>query len=277
MDIEFLKTFLEVNKTRHFGKASENLFVTQSTVSARIRQLEQDVGAVLFIRNRNDIQLTAAGKRLVKYAENILNTWNRARQEIAIEDEDRIPLTVAGLPSLWDISLQDWLYKITEQYPDMMLQTEVLVPEVITRRLMEGTLDIGFMFEAPQVSTLSVEDIVTIPLVLISSENHLSAREALQGRYIYVDWGTSFSIAHAKYFTDLPVPDMRMSLGRMALEYILKQGGSAYLATPMAQEYLDSGRLFYVEGSPVIERNATAVFSHHSDKQDLIRQVLKYF
>lgn len=277
MDIAFLKTFLEVNKTRHFGKAAEKLFVTQSTVSARIRQLEQEVGAPLFIRNRNDIQLTAAGKRLVNYAENILNTWNRARQEIAIEDEDRIPLTVAGLPSLWDITLQDWLYTITEQYPDMMLQTEVLVPEVITRRLMEGTLDIGFMFEAPQVSSLSVEDIVTIPLLLVSSEDNLSAREALQGNYIYVDWGTSFSISHAKYFTDLPVPDMRMGLGKMALEYILHRGGSAYLAAPMVQEYIDSGQLFYASDSPVIERNATAVYSHQSDKLDLINQVLKYF
>lgn len=277
MDIEFLKTFLEVNKTRHFGKASENLFVTQSTVSTRIRQLEQDVGAALFIRNRNDIQLTAAGKRLLKYAESILNTWNRARQEIAIEDEDRIPLTIAGLPSLWDISLKEWLYKIAEHYSDMIIQTEVLVPEVITRRLLEGTLDIGFMFEAPQVSSLSVEDIVTIPLLLVSSEQNLSVRQALQGSYIYVDWGTSFSITHAKYFTDVPMPVMRMGLGRMALDYLLRRGGSAYLAAPMAQEYIDSGRLFYVNESPVIERNATAVYSHQSDKLDLIKQVLKYF
>ena len=41
MDIEILKTFLEVARVRHFGKASESLFITQSAVSARIRLLEE--------------------------------------------------------------------------------------------------------------------------------------------------------------------------------------------------------------------------------------------
>ncbi|MGH8579235.1 MAG: LysR family transcriptional regulator [Gammaproteobacteria bacterium] len=48
MDTEVLKTFLEVNRTRHFGKAAGNLFITQSAVSARVRQLEEAVGVALF-------------------------------------------------------------------------------------------------------------------------------------------------------------------------------------------------------------------------------------
>jgi DNA-binding transcriptional LysR family regulator len=73
MDIDLLKTFLEVNRTRHFGRAAENLFLTQSAVSARVRQLEDTIGVPLFTRTRNDIQLTPAGTRLLKYAESILN------------------------------------------------------------------------------------------------------------------------------------------------------------------------------------------------------------
>ena len=41
MDIDLLKTFLEVNKTRHFGRAADNLYLTPAAVSARVRQLEQ--------------------------------------------------------------------------------------------------------------------------------------------------------------------------------------------------------------------------------------------
>ena len=40
MDIDLLKTFLEVNKTRHFGRAADNLYLTPAAVSARVRQLE---------------------------------------------------------------------------------------------------------------------------------------------------------------------------------------------------------------------------------------------
>ena len=45
MDIDLLRTFVEVSSTRHFGKAAQNLFVTQSAVSARIRLLERTLGA----------------------------------------------------------------------------------------------------------------------------------------------------------------------------------------------------------------------------------------
>ena len=65
MDIELLKTFLELSRTRHFGRAAENLFISQSAVSARIRQLEDSIGAPLFTRDRNNIQLTSAGERFL--------------------------------------------------------------------------------------------------------------------------------------------------------------------------------------------------------------------
>lgn len=44
MDTELLKTFLEVSRTRHFGRAAESLYLTQSAVSFRIRQLENQLG-----------------------------------------------------------------------------------------------------------------------------------------------------------------------------------------------------------------------------------------
>ena len=61
----FIEDFVEVVRTRHFSKAAENLYITQSAVSFRIRQLEQGLGVNLFIRQRNNIQLTAPGERLL--------------------------------------------------------------------------------------------------------------------------------------------------------------------------------------------------------------------
>jgi DNA-binding transcriptional LysR family regulator len=82
LDTELLKTFLEVQKTRHFGKAAENLYLTQSAVSFRIRQLEQSLGVPLFIRYRNNIQLTSAGELLLPHAEAVLSAIGAARQQI---------------------------------------------------------------------------------------------------------------------------------------------------------------------------------------------------
>ena len=63
MNTDLLRTFLEVAKTRHFGHAAENLYLTQSAVSSRIRQLETTVGVPLFTRQRNNILLTPSGDR----------------------------------------------------------------------------------------------------------------------------------------------------------------------------------------------------------------------
>jgi DNA-binding transcriptional LysR family regulator len=84
MDTDLLRTFIEVSKTRHFGRAAENLYLTQSAVSFRIRQLEQQLGVSLFARHRNNIQLTQSGEHLLPYAETILQTLGRAALRLLI-------------------------------------------------------------------------------------------------------------------------------------------------------------------------------------------------
>lgn len=93
MDTELLKTFLEVSRTRHFGRAAEALYLTQSAVSFRIRQLENQLGVNLFTRHRNNIRLTTAGEKLLPYAETLMNTWQAARKEV------RIPHAITSFPS----------------------------------------------------------------------------------------------------------------------------------------------------------------------------------
>ncbi|HAF04989.1 MAG TPA: hypothetical protein DCK77_03060 [Shigella sp.] len=62
VDTELLKTFLEVSRTRHFGRAAESLYLTQSAVIFQTRHLKNQLGVTLFPRHRNNIRLTAAGE-----------------------------------------------------------------------------------------------------------------------------------------------------------------------------------------------------------------------
>ena len=278
MDTEVLKTFLEVNRTRHFGKAAENLYVTQSTVSARIAQLETILGSPVFVRSRNDLQLTAAGQRLLRHAENILTTWNRARQEIAVNyDTSRVPLSVGGVPSLWDTLLQGWLETVYGQTTELALYAEVLNADVMSRRLRDRTLDLAFMFDPPQVSDLHIAEIATVSLILVSSKENNTARNALQENYILVDWGSLFAGTHARYFPDIPTPALRINQGRVARDFLLNCGGSAYLPELMVRESISNGALFPVPDAPVIKRPAYAVYPLDSDKETQINTSLGYF
>jgi len=274
MDISLLKTFTEVNRTRHFGQAAENLFITQSAVSARIRLLEQTVGVPLFTRARNNIELTYAGEKLLKHADSIISAWNRAKQEIAVEDIAQIPLAVGGVPSLWDILLQQWLNNLIMRDPNVTVHAEVHGPEVLVRRLLDGALDLAFSFESLQMTELVVKEVATINLVLVSSKPDLNAEQAVKSDYVLVDWGTSFAIAHAQHFVDIPPPRLHVHLGRIAYAYLLECGGSAYLAESMVGEELQTKKLFRVEDAPVIKRLAYAAYSPVSDKRQFIDEVL---
>src|SRR3970282_1267989 len=148
MDIDLLRTFLEVYRTRHFGRTAENLYLTQSAVSARIRLLEETLGAPLFTRTRNDIRLTPPVTRMLKYAEAILNAWNRARQDAALGEEDKVSLAIGASYSLWDILLQDWTHALYRELPGVALQAEALVSEALILRLHDRPLDIGCMLHS---------------------------------------------------------------------------------------------------------------------------------
>lgn len=277
MDTDALKTFLEVNRTRHFGQAARNLYISQSTVSARIKLLEDQVGVPLFVRQRNNIQLTAAGEKLLHYAESILTTWTRARQEIAIEDEKLVPFIVGSTPSLWDSVLLDWMKYMRKRKTDIVLDVEVHGTDVLAKRVQELTMDIAFVFDNPQFADVECKEISEIPFVMISSNKDISKQKAISENYILVEWGTSFSIAHAKSFPDMPQPRMRVMLGRIALNYILANGGTAYMPEPMVRELLDEKELFLVKDAPVIQRNVYALYTSENANMELIKLAYSYF
>lgn len=274
MDITNLKTYLEVYRMRHFGKAASNLFVTQSAVSARIRQLESKLGVQLFTRDRNNIQPTAAGQKFYTHAESILNAWNRAQLNLALEDDKRSHIVVAGIPSLWDILLSGWIAKINRQFPDIVLSCEELSQNALFRGLMEGTVDIGFAYDPPHQEFVSIKK-VPINLVMVSSHPNLTARQAIDTDYIYVDWGTSFATVHAGFFSDAPIPPLRIGLGHIALALIDKRGGSAYLPEKLVKERIKKGSLYSVSDAPTIRREAHAILREGCENETLIKELLK--
>lgn len=275
MDTDLLKTFLEVNRTRHFGQAADNLFLTQSAISSRIRLLEQIVGIPLFSRDRGNIQLTPAGSKLVPHAERILNSWNRARQEISIEDEQVTPLLIGSEPNIWDAVLQDWLHRIYSARDDLAVTTEIGFSDMLIRRVTNGTLDLAFLFSSPQVSELTSHAVGAVNLVLVSTHPGVAADRATSNDYVRVDWGTPFDVAHARAFPDIPPPRARLASGQSAHQFLLHCGGSAYLAESSVSDDIRRGRLHRVADAPAISRDAYAVHSNRAPNRDLIEVMLQ--
>jgi len=275
MDIGLLRTFLAVVRTRHFGKAADELCVTQSAVSARIHQLEKALGTRLFSRVRNNIQLTPAGRQLQKHAETIVHTWARARQETGLREEFSGGLAIGAMWDLWETLLADSLRRIREALPETALQIEADSRDLLVRRLMDGSIDLALLFEPPQVPALEMREHGTISLVLATTQPDLTAEQAFAAGYIMVDWGAAFALEHARLFPDMPSPVLRMNHAEMARRYLGQAGGSAYLPEQMLALGNAGNSLHRASRAPVIERPVFAVYRSGSDRGDLIRQVLE--
>ena len=276
MDIELLRTFLEVNRTRHFGQAAAAMSLTQAAVSARIKALEGILGVSLFVRDRRDIRLTSAGNRLISRADRLISEWRKVRQEISAGGAQK-QMSVGGSPRVWDVALQQWLLDVRAAQPDLALITEIHSPDLLTRKLLDGVLDLVFMLEPPQLEVLQIRNIGGLSLRLVSSQPNQQLQAALAQNYLMVDWGLAHALQHRRLFPDAPEPQTRLANGSLALQYLLRLGGSAYLPDSMVQDHIASGRLFTVADAPQIDHRIHAVYPLRSGRLDLVDTLLGYF
>ena len=259
MDTELLKTFIEVQRTRHFGKAAENLYLTQSAVSFRIRQLEQQLGVNLFSRYRNNIQLTAAGERLLPHAEAMLTALQRAKQDVAVSADQAVQLAVAATANVWDAFLLQGFINIQQALPGLSWRAESMGKDQIARQVLERHLDLAILFDAPKVDEMQIDKLGDIKLLPVTTFSDNSAAEAMRRQYILVDWGTAFDIQHARCFPDLAPPYLRTGSARIALELMQQSGGSAYLPETMVSSLLADNGLRLIKDAPVMTRELFAV------------------
>jgi DNA-binding transcriptional LysR family regulator len=99
--------------------------VTQSTVSARVHTLEDQLGCSLFVRNKAGTTLTPAGRQFQKHASTLVRTVEQARHDVGVPRGFRAALTVGGRFGLWEQLLLKWLPLMLKVAPDIAVRAEI--------------------------------------------------------------------------------------------------------------------------------------------------------
>jgi LysR family transcriptional regulator, flagellar master operon regulator len=266
MDIELARTFVEIVSTGSFIKASERLHVAQTTVSARVRLLEQQLGQPLFVRNKAGATLTAAGEQFLRYAPAFVQLWQRARQQVAVPEGHRAVLTVGSEVSLWQPLLLNWVKRMRRAHSDIALRVHVDVPQDLITHVAAGIVDIAIMYAPQHRPGLEVDLLMEEELVLVTTD--LSHYREGDPRYVHVEWGPDFSLHYGASFPDV-TPSLVANLGPLALNYILAEGGSGYFRLHTIQPYLSSGELSLVPGAPHFSFPVYALHSTNVDADTL--------
>jgi DNA-binding transcriptional LysR family regulator len=258
MDIDLARTFLEVSATGSFVAAAQRLHLTQAAVSARVRVLEEQLGRRLFVRNKAGARLTAAGEIFVRHATALIQVWERARQQVALPSGRTDGISLGGEVSLWHPYLSDWLVWMHRHCTTFAVRAEVDSPARLIDRVQEGLLDVAVVYSPPPRPDLVAELLVEEKLVLVTTAPDGSVDPA---QYVYVDWGPAFAANHRAAFPHLGNPPVSVSLGPLALTYMLKVGGSGYFRIGTARPFIRDGRLRPVEGAPEFSHSAFALYA----------------
>ena len=262
MDIDQARTFLAIAANGSFLEASRQLHLTQSTVSARIQRLEDELGARLFVRNRAGASLTTAGRRFLEFAKRLVLTADQARHEVGLPQRYRATLHIGGRIALWEGFLPRWVGWMRNRAEDVLVRSEIGFEEDLMRRLIEGTLDIGLMYTPTHSPGLIVEHLFDETLVLVSTRPN----ESEPGDdYIFIEWGPGFRAQHAQSFPQLERPPQVANIGWLGIQLTLANGGSCYLPARMAAPLIESGRLFRIEGAPEFTHPAYMVYPRESE------------
>ncbi|TCJ12229.1 LysR family transcriptional regulator [Parasulfuritortus cantonensis] len=262
MDIDQARTFLAIAATGSFVEAAQRLHLTQSTISARIQRLEEELGARLFVRNRAGAVMTTAGRRFDEYAKRLLVTAEQARHHVGLPSRYRATLRVGGRIALWESFLPAWVGWIRARDAEVAVRAGIGFEADLMRDLIEGTLDVGLMYTPSHSPGLVVEQMFDETLMLVSSR---PGDGGPGDDYIYVQWGTAFEIQHTQSYPDLEPPPQVVNIGWLAIQLILSNGGSAYIPARMAKPMLAAGRLYAVAGAPRYALPAYAVYPKETD------------
>ena len=142
MDLYQIRYFLAVAETGSFTKAAERCFVSQPTLSAGIRKLEDQLGAKLFDRGPRQAALTAAGSRLLPRARTIQHEMNALRTDLTPErSAERLRLGL--LQSLPIAPVAETVQRFLDRRPDVRLEIAEGPPEQIERWFSQGRLDLA--------------------------------------------------------------------------------------------------------------------------------------
>ena len=148
MEINYLKEFVHLAEVGNFLTASEDLFISQSSLSKHIKTIETELGITLFDRTTRKVRLTEAGETFLTYAREIAKQqveYTKAIKRILTRTDDVVYL--GALPTLAQYDITDIVYTFQRKHPDLKLNLIMSDTKDLKQKLNDGILDMAFLRE----------------------------------------------------------------------------------------------------------------------------------
>ena len=179
MEIRQLRAFVSIAELGTFTAGAQRVHVTQAAISMQIRQLENELGARLFVRAPRKVMLTEAGEQLLSRARQILRDHDAALEEIAdLTGAERGRLRVGSASAMVTTDvLPKLLRDVRRQHSRADITVASGTSESLVQLILGGELDVAFVSLPVEARGINTERLNQDQLVAIASPQHRLAKQ----------------------------------------------------------------------------------------------------
>ncbi len=257
MNLTSLQTFLAIVDCGSLVRASQKLNVTQSTITARLKTLEDELGQTLLIRKKSGVTLTPAGTKMLRYARIMTGLWRQARYETGLPAGLQSVCTFGCAPDLWPGPGKAFFEGVISGHPEMAVSVHRGSGDELGGWLTSGMVDVILTFDTITRGDQTAHALPPEELVLYSNRPDTPIKA--DPGYIFVDHGEEYRHQHGESYHDAGIARISFDASEWALNHLLARGGSAYLPQTLAQPYVQSGQLHVLADAPVYSRKKTLI------------------
>ncbi|MBE8158558.1 MAG: LysR family transcriptional regulator, partial [Betaproteobacteria bacterium] len=268
-------TFLDLLETGSFSRTAERLQISQSTASGRIRRLEEQLGGALFVRGRSGAEATAAARRFAAHAHSLRHVWASARRECRAFAGGAEGLRIAGQVSLLETFLTGWTADLRRHHPRSVFYFEADYSQQMTLDMAAGGLDIAVVYTPRYFADIHYEPLFDEDFILTSAPRRTALESVRPEQYIRVHYSAAFDRRHLDLLPHLNDAPLATGLGRIALDFLLLEGGAAYLPAHTATPLIRAKKIYPVKNAPRISHVVYAATPNRRRHLPLVQDALK--
>jgi DNA-binding transcriptional LysR family regulator len=173
MNIDHLRTFQEVIRLGSFSEVAKKLAISQPAVSFQIQRLEQELGIRLIDRSQRTVKLTAAGRRILRFAESVEAEREQLRRDLEQMREDisgELLIAASTIPG--EYLLPPLLAKFKQQHPAVKIQVDISDSLTVINGIRNNIYEVGFCGMLPDGNDIASFKFAEDEIVLIVFPEH---------------------------------------------------------------------------------------------------------
>lgn len=285
MNIESLKTFITLAQVQNFTKTAQQHLVVQSTVSNRIKELENEIGKKLFIRDKKKIKLTPSGELLLNYAKKIVSLEKNFLDEINKSDTYVEQIKIGTVNAIYDCHLHKYINNFLKMYDNISLNIINSKSTNVLNMLHDGSIDIAFSYQPYFGNTYKCIPFKYDDFLLVTTPqnnlypNGITDMEIRNLPIIYTDF---FSLGLSDWFYSL-FPEnhkfkLEIDVASKAVKTLLLGIGYSFLPHSYIEQELNNGSLVSIELLDTIPMKLQSyiIIKHESNMNTYLKKFLDY-